>query len=275
LAIAPFDAAAARLHQAAWARHLGQPVEVTSSIGMKLRLIPPGEFLMGSPESEREHSSGEGPQHRVRITKPFYLGTYAVTQAEYQQIMGKNPSSFSAGGAGKDQVAGMDTSRFPVEDVFWDDAVEFCRKLSAKEGKEYRLPTEAEWEYACRAGTTTVFHFGDTSNGREANCKGTIPYGTEEKGPNLERPTVVGSYRPNSFGLYDMHGNVWQWCADWFGADYYAASPPNDPQGPDSGTVRVFRGGSWNNRPGVSGSGIRSWSGIRAYYTGFRLARTK
>jgi len=165
--------------------------------------------------------------------------------------MGTNPSLFSASGKGKDEVSGEDTSRFPVERVSWEDAVEFCRELSLlpeekTEGRIYRLPSEAEWEYACRAGTTTPFHFGHQLNGNEANCLGNCPYGTETKGPFLRRTTTVGSYQPNAFGLYDMHGNVWEWCQDWYGKDYYRNSPVDDPQGPSSGaSYRVIRGGNW------------------------------
>lgn len=186
---------------------------ITNSIGMKLKLIPSGEFLMGSPESEEARDSDEGPQHRVRITKPFYLGVYEVTQGEYERVTGDNPSCFSKVGTGKAKVAGQDTSRFPVEEVSWEDAVEFCRKLSDLPSERsarrvYRLPTEAEWEYACRAGTTTPLHFGTQLNGREANCDGNYPYGTDTKGTYLKRTTTVGSYKANAFGLYDMHGKL-------------------------------------------------------------------
>lgn len=249
-AVAPFSEQQARRHQDAWAEHLGQPREVTNSIGMKLVLIPPGEFMMGSPESEERHLSHEGPQHRVRITRPFYLGVYEVTQEAYERVMGTNPSDFSRDGRDGNWVSGQDTSRFPVESVTWNDAVEFCRRLSVlpaerSAGREYRLPTEAQWEYACRAGTTTPFHFGSVLNGRQANCGGNNPYGTSEKGPYLRRTTTVGSYSANGFGLYDMHGNVWEWCSDWYDENYYANSPVDDPQGPASGLHRVSRGGGW------------------------------
>jgi len=218
----------------------------TNSIGMKFVLIPAGEFMMGSPESEEDHSS-DGQQHRVRITKPFYLGVYEVTQEQYERVMGENPSYFSRTGRGKDHVTGRDARNHPVEQVSWDDAVEFCRKLSTREGRTYRLPTEAEWEYACRAGTQTPFHFGSQLNGREANCDGKYPYGTQTKGPYFLRTTEVGFYRPNAWGLYDMHGNVWEWCQDWCDGDYYDDSPTDDPQGPTSGSFRVNRGGGWGN----------------------------
>jgi hypothetical protein len=147
-------------------------------------------------------------------------------------------------------MSGYDTSRFPVDRASWYDAVEFCRRLSGMPeeqatGRVYRLPTNAQWEYACRAGTTTPFHFGSVLDGHQANCNGHSPYGTTNKGPFLSRPTTVGSYSPNAFGLYDMHGNVQEWVSDWFAADYYSQSPFEDPPGPASGSFRVLRGGDW------------------------------
>jgi formylglycine-generating enzyme required for sulfatase activity len=224
---------------------------VKNSIGMQLVLIPAGEFLMGSPREEDKRRPDEGPQHEVKIRKPFYLGAYTVTQAEYKAVMGSNPSWFSATGGGKDKVDGLDTSRFPVENVSWDDAQKFCARLSAapaekKAGRKYRLPTEAEWEYACRARTRTPFHFGKALSSDRANFDGNYPYGGASRGPYLDRTCKVGSYGDNAFGLYDMHGNVCQWCADWYKKDYYGYSPKEDPKGPDSGTSRVLRGGSWD-----------------------------
>jgi formylglycine-generating enzyme required for sulfatase activity len=249
---------------------------ITNSIGMKLVLIPAGEFLMGSPETEtgRFRGSNDEHQHRVRITKPFYMGVYAVTQREYERIMGSNPSYFAASGGGKDKVSGLDTSRFPVEQVSWDAAQEFCRRLSQKEGKRYRLPTEAEWEYACRAGTTTAFNFGDSLNGDNANCDGTQPYGTEVRGRRLGRSTTVGSYAPNAWGLYDMHGNVFQRCQDWYGESYFSNSPTDDPPGPSVGSFRVIRGGSWDYAAVDCRSASRVHFGPayrNSYRFGFRL----
>ena len=237
------------------------PEEFTNSVGMKLKLIPAGEFLMGSPEDEEDRGNDEGPRHRVRITRPFYLGVYEVTQSEYEQVMGEDPSRFKG-------------PKRPVENVSWDDAVEFCRRLSEKEGKRYRLPTEAEWEYACRAGTTTPFNFGSILNGEQANCDGNYPYGTEEKGPYKKETTEVGTYRANAWGLYDMHGNAWEWCQDWYDSSYYANSPENDPTGPTSGSTRVNRGGSWCSCPGDCRSAFRYWfTPVFRYSLGFRVAQ--
>ena len=217
----------------------GQPKEVTNSIGMKLALIPVGKFVMGSPKEEEDHGQDE-EQHEMSITKSFYLGVYVVTQAEYEKVMGKNLSWFSPKGGGKDRVKDMDTGQFPVEMVSWDDAVAFCKKLSElpeekKAGRVYRLPTEAEWEYACRAGTKTAFHYGNSLSSKQANFDGNRPYGGADKGPYLERTTKVGSNAANAFGLYDMHGNVWECCQDWYDEDYYKNSPREDTPGPAQG----------------------------------------
>ncbi len=151
--------------------------------------------------------------------------------------------------------------------------MKFCEKLTAKEGKTYRLPTEAEWEYACRAGTTKPFHFGEHLNGDAANCNGSSPYGTTVKGKNLGRPTAVGSYLPNAFGLYDMHGNVWEWCADFYDKDYYKNSPSQDPRGPPAGSAVVNRGGGWYRSVATCRSADRN-SGpptSMGHDTGFRV----
>jgi formylglycine-generating enzyme required for sulfatase activity len=216
-----------------------------NSVKMKLTLIPKGSFTMGSPAGETGRQSNEGPQHEVKFPRPFYMGVFLVTQAQYKEVMGKNPSWYAATGRGEDRVRGMATDEFPVEMVSWNDAVKFCEKLSAmpaekKVRRVYRLPTEAEWEYACRAGTKTQFHFGNSLDSTQANMDGSQPY-------DAERTAKVGSYKPNAWGLYDMHGNVWKWTADWFGQDYYAKSPKENPQGPPTGRWRVLRGGALHN----------------------------
>jgi formylglycine-generating enzyme required for sulfatase activity len=232
-----------------------------NAIGMKLAYIPAGKFLMGSSKEQMEqlkkgqHWSEKGwekaevPQHQVTISRPFYLGAYEVTQGQYEKVMGTNPSYFSPQGPGKDRVKGLDTREFPVEGVSWQDAMAFCKKLSElpeekKAGRRYRLPKEAEWEYACRAGTRTLFHHGDSISFREANFNAGHPYGNAPRGPPISRPVKVGSYRPNAWGLYDMHGNVWEWCLD--GPRQYTADAVKDPRGPDpEKSVGVLRGGSW------------------------------
>ena len=224
---------------------------LTNSIGMELALLPAGTFLMGSPQDEGGRSDDEGPQHEVQISRPFYLGVYQVTQAQWQAVMGNHPSWFCASGHGANRVKGMDTSDFPVEQVSWDDVTAFLKNLSALDkeaqaGRKYRLATEAEWEYSCRGGASSyqTFHFGTSLSSTQANFAGNSPYGGGGKGPYLERTCKVGSYQPNAFGLYDMHGNVWEWCSDWYAADYYTKSPRRDPPGASVGTSRVFRGGS-------------------------------
>jgi formylglycine-generating enzyme required for sulfatase activity len=269
-AVTPFDEQKAKEYQQLWAGYLGTKVVEKNSIGMDLVLIPPGKFVMGSPIAEQalarktnKEAGYKSPddlyadeeQHPVEITRPFYLGVYEVTQAEYEKVMGSGivPSHFSRGGKGKDKVEGMDTSRFPVEKVSWQDAVEFCARLSERDaerraGRKYRLPTEAEWEYACRAGTrpTAPFSFGRSISSEQANFDGHHPYGGADKGTYLGRPAPVGSYRPNAFGLYDMYGNVWEWCADCYDKDYYRKSPKQDPRNDKAAQERrVMRGGSW------------------------------
>jgi formylglycine-generating enzyme required for sulfatase activity len=275
--------------------------EITNSIGMTLVRIPAGTFRMGSTKDEQDEAiadyekfSGkkapenilalfrrEGPQHAVQITRPFYLGMHEVTQAQYEKVMDRNPSYFSASGGGKDKVAGMSTGNFPVEQVSWKDAVEFCEKLSKRAaekraGRKYRLPTEAEWGYSCRGGatTSTYFHFGNSLSSRQANFDGNYPFGGAEKGDYQERTCKAGSYKPNRFGLHDMHGNVWEWCADWFDKDYYSSSPRKDPSGPTTGTSRVLRGGSWGSHARNCRSAFRCGEDpdYRGHYCGFRVA---
>ncbi|WP_417385404.1 SUMF1/EgtB/PvdO family nonheme iron enzyme [Gimesia sp.] len=279
LAVAPFDAQQAKAHQQAWADHLGVPIEYENSIGMKFRLLPPGEFLMGSTADEikamekwvsgnqelEEKLSSEVPQHKVILTNPIYASETEVTQAQYEQVMGTNPSHFSATGKGKDAVAGLDTSNYPVDAVSWRDAADFCTKLSQQEklkpfyfrsgatftpldGIGYRLPTEAEWEYACRGGTTTRFWSGDKD-------EDLITAGWFSSNSN-DHTHAVGKLKANPFGLYDVHGNVREWVQDSWEPSFYekdeVAVNPSNPftQKKD----QVFRGGNWEV----------SWFGCRA-----------
>jgi formylglycine-generating enzyme required for sulfatase activity len=228
-----------------------KPGEVfTNSLGMKFAWIPPGSFLIGSPPSEKGRFENE-VQHRVRLTRGFWLGVYPVTQKEWNMVMGSNPSHFK----GDDR---------PVEQVSWEDCQEFCRKLGKREGKTYRLPTEAEWEYACRAGTTTAYYFGD----KQALLDEYAWY----SGNSGSQTHSVGQKKANAWGLYDMYGNVWERCQDWY--EEYPRSEQVDPSGPSGGSYRVFRGGGWSS----SGLDCRSARrngyspGDRFTYLGCRLA---
>ena len=243
----PFTAAEAKRRQAATAAAMGIPETVTLELGdgvtMDFVLIPAGEFMMGSPSGEAERL------HRVTLTRPYYLAATEVTQAQWRAVMGSNPSSFKG------------SDRLPVECVSWEDATAFCRKV----GHGLRLPTEAEWEYACRAGTDSRYCFGDSHSGLGAYAW----YGS-----NSDSQThPVERKRPNAFGLYDMHGNVWEWCSDWF-ASGYSADGSRDPQGPGTGYGRVYRGGGWFYPSGGCRSADRSGSapGIGGSYLGFRPA---
>lgn len=276
----------------------------SKSTGLQLVPIEPGTFRMGSPVGEPNRRPDEA-QHLVRITRPFILGAYEVTQDQYQQVMKANPSWFSSTGRGKGHFLGQGSGRFPVDSVTWFDAVEFCNRLSRLDGYDpyyhvtdierdgetirrarvkvaggngYRLPTEAEWEYACRSESTTAFHFGRDTYQGALNCKPLLTssgYASVLKWPDLARTSAVGTYKPNVWGLYDMHGNVGEWCNDWYDRDYYAASPANDPPGPDTGTHRVVRGGSWLVTEGSCRSASRFFHppDESNYITGFRVAR--
>jgi len=235
---------------------------ITNTIGMTLNKIPAGTFTMGSPESEADRVDDE-TQHKVTITKPFYVQTTEVTQGQWKEVMGTEPWKF------KRYV--KEGPNYAATDVSWDDAVAFCKQLSAKEGKTYRLPTESEWEYACRAGTTTEWCFGDDMSvlGDYAWYDKNAYYAGERYAHQ------VGLKKPNAFGLYDMHGNVWEWCNDYFEEDYYKQSPAKDPTGPASGSFRVLRGGSWFHESRFTRSAVRNRSvaDLRNPNGGFRLVR--
>jgi uncharacterized protein (TIGR02996 family) len=253
--------------------------EWSNSIGMCFVLIPPGTFRMGSPDEER-HYCDEEPAHEVEISRAFYLGVHPVTQEQWQEVMGSNPSHFSGKGGGKQEVRGLDTCAFPVESVSWEDTAVFLNELSGRAeerstGRTYRLPSEAEWEYACRAGANAhTFHGGELLSSFQANFNGNDPYGGAKEGPFLERTCKVGSYAPNAWGLYDMHGNVWEWCADWHARDYYRKGARRDPSGAARGTERVIRGGSWcdSGQECRSASRFRKPAGFRINSLGFRVA---
>jgi formylglycine-generating enzyme required for sulfatase activity/serine/threonine protein kinase len=305
LAIAPFDADQAKAHQEAWANHLGVPVEQTNSIGIKLRLIPPGEFKMGSTDEQVEAAlrlaeeikavpiakdriqRAERPQHRVVITKPFLLGTTEVTIAQFREfVVAANyvtdTERLGGGHAGRRDLAGRDiydpqrtwqlpgfdvTDESPVAQITWNDAVAYCDWLSQQEQTTYRLPTEAEWEYACRAGTTAHYSFGDDVN--------LLAQYAWYDGNSSSGPHPVGTKLPNAFGLFDMHGNLWEWCADYFETRWYEKFSPIDPNGPSSGTSRVLRGGNFTPSASQCRSAYRADNPPSGRFNsvGFRVVR--
>jgi formylglycine-generating enzyme required for sulfatase activity/uncharacterized caspase-like protein len=219
--------------------------DLGNGITLEMVQIPGGSFMMGSPESEKDRSTdgSESPQHEVNVPG-FSMGKFVVTQEQYQQIMGNNPSSSKG-------------AKRPVEQVSWNDAKKFCGKLTKNTGREYRLPSEAEWEYACRAGTTTPFHFGETITTELANYDGTDPYASEPKGKYLQKTTDVDSFTPNAFGLYNMHGNVWEWCQDDLHNDYTDAPTNGSAWTSQSVSLKQMRGGSWYDVPGDCRSASR------------------
>ena len=225
-------------------------IDLGKGVKLEMVLIPAGKLMMGSPASEKGHSKAE-TQHEVTLTKPFYMGKYEVTQEQWESVMGKNPSDTKG-------------AKLPVTDVSWEDCQEFIKKLNKKTDGGCRLPTESEWEYSCRAGTTTVYSFGDKMTPKDANI-------FESK---IDKPVEVGSYKPNAFGLYDMHGNVLEWCEDWYA--YYQAEAVTDPKGPATGSVRVLRGGSFFSDVSKARSSFRNYNApsIRFLNYGFRLVRT-
>ncbi len=277
-AVAPFDAVTARKHQEAWAKYLAVPIETTNSIGMRFVLIPPGEFDMGSSEEDvvkliEEAKVGdpdkwyidrvraEAPKHRVRITKPFYVGRCEVTQADYETVMDGNPSAFQG------------DPTHPVEMVTWHDAYAFCRKLQElpqeqAAGVEYRLLTEAEWEYVCRAGTTTKWYWGDD--------EGALYQRALFAANAVGKTHPVGQMSPNAWGVYDMHGNVWEWCQDWLGEHLDAILRVDDPtRATTKSSVRARRGGSWFSQASFCRASHRFWNEpeIHSNDVGFRVAR--
>ena len=231
----------------------GKTIDMGNGVIMEFVLIPAGQFDMGSPSTERDRDNDEGPVHHVTISKPFYMGKYEVTQRQYYIVAKSKPSEFK-------QDDG------PVETVSWGQADSFCKKLGKIRGESFRLPTEAEWEYACRAGSQSRFYFGD-----DPAYSMIEQYAWCSKNSDSETHPV-GQKKPNSFGLYDMHGNVWEWCSDYYAADYYHDSVSIDPIGALYGKSRVIRGGGWfrsarycrsANRSGLEPVYVRDHLGFR------------
>ena len=288
------------------------PKEVTNSIGVRLLLIPKGSFQMGSTPEEKGSDDDE-KQHSVTITHDYYLGVFEVTQAQYKKVMGKNPSYFQGNNVAtripakkhpetgrtieEEKIIPVNTDNHPVEFVSWEEAVEFCKRLSdlpeeKKAGRVYRLPTEAEWEYACRAGTKTAYSFGadrnvlkdfdwfgDNSGGKIINSDRIWEKSREDVDIYIEKllenggkTHPVGTKKANPWGLYDMHGNVCEWCSDWYGN--YPKQAITDPIGPKLGSYRVGRGGSWGDGAAFCRSAFRCWGAPsdRDGLLGFRVA---
>ena len=268
----PFDAAEAARRQRETAAALGLPAAETLELGgatMRLALVPAGKFRMGSPRHEQGRLPHEGPEHTVTITRVFYIARTEVTQAQWRAVMGTEPwkaKPFTK--TGDDHAATY---------VDWESAWAFCRKLSQKTGRTFRLPTEAEWEYACRAGTATAYCFGDSEAGLDDHAW--YDRNAHDVGRRYAHP--VARKKPNAWGLCDMHGNVWEWCADRFDQNYYtAAASPLDPTGPTSGEMRALRGGSWYDRAwygravfGPCRSAVRTGADPRfsSWFAGFRV----
>lgn len=288
------------------------------SLGISMQRIPAGSFMMGGQESKAALSQAfkqyetrridelvdEYPAHRVQITKPFLIGKHEVTIGQFRKFVERSGYRTQAetdgtGGWGFNRATGQfegrkveyhwqnpgfsQTDSHPVVNVSWYDTQAFCEWLTKTEGRVFRLPTEAEWEYACRAGSTQRFHFGDDpelltkhSNIYDANTKDVFPewanFATRSR-DGFQFTAPVGSFTPNAFGLHDMHGNVWEWCSDWHAEDYYANSPINDPQGPADGNVKVRRGGSWHTWPFYCRASFRNWNAPTTRYVlvGFRV----
>jgi formylglycine-generating enzyme required for sulfatase activity len=235
------------------------PRTFVNSLGATFRLIPAGSFLMGSPETDTDAASYEKPQHSVTISRPYYLGETEVTQGQWKAIMGTEPW--------KGEIGVKEGSNYPATYVSWEDAVEYCRRLSEREGRTYRLPTESEWEYACRGGTKTRYSIGNDAD--ELSKYGWFYDNAFSKGESYAHE--VRQKLANAYGLYDMHGNVWEWCSDWNGR--YSAGALTDPVGADSGSDRVSRGGGWDDRASNCRAALRSGfvPSFRGDFLGFRL----
>ena len=237
--------------------------------GIKLELvqIPAGKFDMGTLEKEDGHKKNE-TRHSVTFTKPFFMGKFEVTQEQYEAVMADNPSKNKG-------------PTLPVERVTWEEASKFCEKLSDKSAKLVQLPTEAQWEYACRAGTTTAYNTGDTITTADANYNGDTKSGSADKGENRDKTMPVGSFKPNAFGVYDMHGNVWEWCRDWYDENAATDAPIENPDVPAKSSedppVRSVRGGSFYSWSPEVRSGVRDSLAptYRNAHGGFRVIVTE
>jgi formylglycine-generating enzyme required for sulfatase activity len=247
----------------------GYQEKLAENIAINLIQIPAGEFQMGSHEKEAARQSYEGPQHQVKL-RSFFLGQTPVTQAQWQVVAGWPKQQLEL----KDQPSIFQGANRPVEQVSWEEAVEFCRRLSVRSGRDYTLPSEAQWEYACRAGTTTAFSFGKTLTPDLANYDGNNSYALGPMGVYRQKAIEVGSFPANGWGLHDMHGNVWEWCLDPWHDSYGGAPADGSAWIAGEGAHRLLRGGSWFNRPASCRSACRNHNRPvnRDYYVGFRVS---
>jgi len=263
------------------AKALGAPVAFENSVGMRFVLIPPGEFMMGSkipagqvaklssrPDAQPRMFAGEHPRHKVTLTKPFYMSVHEVTKKHYEAVTAakgdKNAPPKSPGTVKGDNM--------PVANISWPAADKFCQMLTKSDKRTYALPTEAQWEYACRAGTDTPFSFGPTLAANQANYDRNYAFDKGKSSKHSPKPMQVGRTRNNAWGLYDMHGNVSEWCADALGP--YPGDSVSDPKGPTAGTTRVVRGGTWRSGPGACRSAFRSGSDKGSCNIGLRIVCT-
>ena len=317
--LAPFDEASAHNAQTEWARYLKRKVKETNKFGMRFVLVPPGQLMMGSgPQSVLTRNrwfpnftgsklfQREEPAHQVRLTKPFFIGRHEVTRGEWRIFISSanyrtdaERDRVGGGGVNRDKKDQPNLEMFeqhpkynwsncgfeqdddhPVINVSWNDAVAFCDWLSKTEGKKYRLPSEAEWEYSCRSGSTSLFHTGDDPIGLTTVGNVLDDTATEEFGwyglrasDGYAYTAPVARYKPNAFGIFDMHGNVSEWCQDYYHVKYYSIAPVEDPPGPAEGSARVVRGGDWNSQPVGCRSAYRfeSEASARAISIGFRI----
>ena len=274
--------------QTAAAKKLGVPVAFENSVGMRLVLIPAGKFKMGSRDSAAEVAKrcampnaqagwfqDEHPRRQVTLTRPFYMSIHEVTQEAYQKVTNPNPDE-NAKKALDAYPAEYKGANMPAGNVAFNDAEKFCNTLAGleaekEEGRKYYVPTEAEWEYACRAGTETPFSFGEAASTKQANYHGDYTYGDGQKGENRQKPVTAGSLPPNPWGLHEMHGNLSEWCSDKY--DKYGRAAETDPKGSEKGNARILRGGSWRSYPGACRSAFRHRNepGMRSYNIGFRI----
>ena len=260
-AIAPFNAVAALEHQCEWANHLGIPAQFENSIGMRFQLVPPGEFTMGTRAERGEPGYNSERPHRVRLSQAYYMAEHPLTQQYWSSVMQTMPWK------GQEHV--FESPDMAASYLSWRDSFSFTKELSISDGLVYRLPTEAEWEWACRAGSQGKYSFGDDPSKVQEYSWNDLDRRNEDLSD--DRPQSVGQKLPNAWGLFDVHGNVWEWCNDWYDSDYYNVSPLVDPKGPPTGEKRSQRGGSWSSSDSTVRCGNREYDDDADHNNGVRI----